>query len=103
MAAMTTEGSVAIKGVPVDIKPYFPYEEIAEGFNPGEGVNSAILNPFLFKGDPIGEFMYCRNYGMIRLRGKDSLPEKAFTEALMKIKAGTFLRVLWWFNRFDDK
>ncbi|MBS4536545.1 SAM-dependent methyltransferase [Clostridium sp. D2Q-14] len=87
-----------IKGEIIDIKPYFPCEEnIKDIFKKQE----AILIPF--NGDSIGEYLFINNVGVIQFHESEFLTSKKIESELEKIKAGDYIRVLWWFHRFDKK
>lgn len=87
-----------IKGEIVDIKPYFPCEERIEDHHKRQ--KSATI-PFSEKS--IGEYLFVRDSGVIQLRESEHLTGSEIELALERIQEGDYLRVLWWFHRFDKK
>ncbi len=77
-----------LKGDLVDIKPYFPVEE-----NLKEEVNKTEFL-FAFKEEVIGDYIYFNNSGVIKFDSNSNLSS---------ISEGDYVRVLWWFHRFDKK
>lgn len=76
------------KGELVDIKPYFSIEEVIEEAK--EPAQRFCIN---YQGDSIGEYMrYGKRMG-IQLNKTDT--------NIHHIQQGDYLRVLWWFDRFD--
>jgi len=73
----------------IDIKPYFPAEEVI--LKAEETNNRFILN---YKDNNIGEYTMFGNRSIIRLN-------KKALESVPLIKKGDYIRVLWWFHRFD--
>lgn len=100
-----------IKGELVDIKPYFPCEEVVEGYIskdekghiPKGNTDRAGFNPILFKENPIGEYLFINNNGTLQIRETEGLSANEIEKSLDQINAGDYIRVLWWFHRFDDK
>lgn len=92
-----------IKGKLADIKPFFPCEELAEGYVFREEQDKEAFTQFFYKGNPIGKYIFANNYGTIKFQESDSLSADEITDTLNKIKANDFLRIIWWFDRFDDK
>ncbi len=86
-----------------DIKPYFPCEEIAEGYESTGIRRRGSFEPIAFRGKPVGEYLFVSNCGMIQIRESEYLSAKEISDTLEKIHLGDFARVLWWFHRFDDK
>ena len=103
MIVKATEPAKVIKGDLVDIKPYFPCEEVAEGYKKEDDLQNETFIPFSFKGNPIGEYLFVNNYGMIKFQESESLSTNEITESIKKMRPGDFLRILWWFHKFDDK
>ena len=99
------DGTVAIQGDLIDIKPYFPCEEIVECKNSVHKDNliKESFKPITFKENPIGEYLFINNTGLIQIRETESLSGIEIEESLKKIKVGSYIRVIWWFHRFDDK
>ncbi|MGF7142010.1 excinuclease ABC A subunit [Anaerotaenia torta] len=87
----------------VDIKPYFPCEEKADGYDKGIVLREKDLEPLLFKGKPIGKFLSAHNGGVIQFQESENASADAITKSIKQIKEGAFLRVIWWFDRFDNK
>lgn len=95
--------SEKLMGDLVDLKPYFPCEEVAEGYKKEDNLRNECFTQIAFKDNPIGEYLFVNHDGRIQFRESENLTHHALTQAISKIKAGDFLRVLWWFHRFDDK
>ncbi len=87
----------------LDIKPYFPCEEKADGLDGQTVLNEKELSTLFFQGNPIGEFSNNHEGGVIHFRESANASADEISSSLKKIKEGTFLRVIWWFDRFDDK
>lgn len=87
----------------VDIKPYFPCEEKADGYDKGIVLREKDLEPLLFKGKTIGKFLSAHNGGVIQFQESENASADAITKSIKQIKEGAFLRVIWWFDRFDNK
>ncbi|MEW9123537.1 MAG: TrmO family methyltransferase, partial [Thermotaleaceae bacterium] len=80
----------------VDIKPYFPAEEVV--LEAEESEERFCLN---YAEHGIGEYTLYGNRTVIQL-DKDVLCEmKKNMERRRLIKKGDYIRVLWWFHRFD--
>ncbi|MBF4692105.1 TrmO family methyltransferase domain-containing protein [Fusibacter ferrireducens] len=92
----------------VDIKPYFPVEEVI--LEAKEPRNRFYLN---YSEDSIGEYVVQGRRTFIQL-GKNVLNEvengfkssddydiKSNTSPIQLIEKGDYLRVLWWFHRFE--
>jgi excinuclease ABC subunit A len=92
-----------IKGDLVDIKPYFPCEEIVEGYENNESIAKERFTPILFKKKPIGDYLFVNNCGLIQFRETEVLTVREIEKSLERIDIGDFIRVLWWFHKFDDK
>jgi excinuclease ABC A subunit len=73
----------------VDIKPYFPAEEVV--LEAKEPKNRFCLN---YADCIVGEYTVYSNRTMIQL-------DKSFINFGECIKEGDYIRVLWWFHRFD--
>lgn len=87
----------------VDIKPYFPCEEKVETFDKETLLSEKDFESLLFKGGPIGKYYSTYNGGIIQLKAENDASAEVVRKSLKNIKEGAFLRVLWWFDRFDDK
>lgn len=87
-----------IKGEIVDIKPYFPCEEKIENVHKKQ--KPAVIP---FNDNPIGEYLFINNSGVIQFRESEFLTSNEIESALEMIEEGDYLRVLWWFHRFDKK
>ncbi len=86
-----------IKGEIMDIKPYFPCEERLKDVYKKQ--KDAAIH---FNGNPIGEYLYVNNNGVIQLRESEYLTSHHIEAILEKIeKKGDYLRILWWFDRCD--
>lgn len=87
---------VKVSGQLVDIKPYFPAEEVV--LEAGEPKKRFCLN---YTDHVIGEYTMNGNRSVIQLH-KDVLVEmEASMELREFIKKGDYIRLLWWFHRFD--
>lgn len=87
----------------VDIKPYFPCEEIADGYNKDIIIQEKKFEPLSYKGKPIGSFFNVHDGGKIQFQESADTTTDEIVESIKYIKADSFLRILWWFDRFDDK
>jgi excinuclease ABC A subunit len=87
----------------IDIKPYFPCEEQVEGYDNSLRLQEKDLKPFSFPGSPIGKFLNAPDGGRIQLQESENAFAEETIFAITQIKEGTFLRILWWFDRFEDK
>ncbi len=85
-----------MEGQLVDIKPYFPAEEVI--LDAKESINRYFIN---YSNNIIGEYKFLENKTFIQLN-KDVLNELKNNIDLYEIpKKGDYIRVLWWFDRFD--
>ncbi|KAB3529427.1 ATP-binding cassette domain-containing protein [Alkaliphilus pronyensis] len=89
---------VNMKGEIIDIKPYFPCEERLENV-----YKNQIHTGIYFNGNPIGEYLFFSKSGVIQINESEYLPKYKIESVLEKIEKGDYLRVLWWFDRFDKK
>lgn len=87
----------------VDIKPYFPCEEKVAGYNKDKILQRKDFESFLFRGNPIGKYLNLHDGGMIKFQEVESDLTGEIAESIKYIETGAFLRVIWWFDRFDDK
>ncbi|SCY45829.1 TrmO family methyltransferase domain-containing protein [Alkaliphilus peptidifermentans] len=94
---MVVEGR-ALEGELVDIKPYFPCEERVH-----DSTEENIFDMIPFKGEHIGEYLFVNHRGLIQFYENEKLSGNKIKGTLEKIKTGDYIRVLWWFHRFDDK
>lgn len=79
----------------VDIKPYFPVEEVIL-----DAPSSAIRHLIDYRDSAVGEYLVNHNQGEIQLK-KAALDEIACKEdVLPSLKKGAYIRLLWWFDRF---
>ncbi|QUI22183.1 SAM-dependent methyltransferase [Vallitalea pronyensis] len=85
-----------LEGEIMDIKPYFPCEERLE--KPVKQLKDPAL---LFHGNPIGEYLYVNNKGIIQFSESESLTSLEIESTLEKVQEGDYLRLIWWFDRFD--
>jgi excinuclease ABC A subunit len=97
-----TEENVFI-GDLIDIKPYFPCEEQVEGYDKNLSLHEKGFKPLSFQGSPIGKFFNAPDDGRILLQESENAFAEEIIWAIKHIKEGTFLRILWWFDRFEDK
>ena len=82
----------------IDIKPYFPAEEVI--LKAEEPDNRFILN---YRKNNIGEYTMFGKKSIIRLDKKVLRDIKDTSERMRSIKKGDYIRVLWWFHRFDKE
>lgn len=87
----------------VDIKPYFPCEEKVDGYDKEIVLREKDFEPLFFKGNPIGKFFNAHGSGVIQFLESENASADAISKSIKHIKEGAFLRVIWWFDRFDDK
>ncbi|WP_432408954.1 TrmO family methyltransferase domain-containing protein [Wukongibacter sp. M2B1] len=87
-----------IKGEIIDIKPYFPCEEKVVDL-----LKKQKPATIPFNGNPIGEYLFIKNSGVIQFRESEHLTRGEIESTLGMIEEGDYLRVLWWFHRFDKK
>ncbi|MCT4620061.1 MAG: TrmO family methyltransferase [Marinisporobacter sp.] len=87
-----------MKGEIIDIKPYFPCEERIE-----EILKKQKPATIPFNGDIIGEYLFVNNKGVIQFHESEALTRNEIESALEMIEEGDYVRVLWWFHRFDKK
>ena len=85
-----------MKGEIVDIKPYFPCEERINDVYRKQ--KSAIIP---FDGNVIGKYLFINNSGVMQFHETGSLSSDEIESTLGMIKKGDYIRVLWWFHRFD--
>ncbi len=90
-------------GVLVDIKPYFPCEEKADNSDQCIVPRKEDFEPLLFNGNPVGKFLNVHNAGVIQFQESINVSADAITKLIKHIKEGFILKVIWWFDRFDDK
>jgi hypothetical protein len=57
----------------------------------------------MFRGEPIGKYFNSHDCGIIQFQESENLSAEAIAGAVRHIKEGAFLRVIWWFDRFDNK
>lgn len=91
-------------GTLIDIKPYFPCEDQilitngeAKDFNQHNKLQNELVL-IAFQKDPIGKFVRYDNLAVLKLN--DIAPE-TFLSMAKQVKSGDFLRLFWWFDRFD--
>ena len=87
----------------VDIKAYFPCEEKVDSHDKYKVLREKDLEPLLFKGKPVGKFFNSHDGGVIQFQESENASADAITKSIKHINEGAFLRVIWWFHRFDDK
>ncbi|MFP4698475.1 MAG: TrmO family methyltransferase [Eubacteriales bacterium] len=87
-----------LEGQLVDIKPYFPCEESIKDI-----VEENKFGIIPFKKNQIGEYLFVNNKGLIQIQETKELTGNEIKTSLEKIKIGDYIRVIWWFDRFDDK
>lgn len=81
---LVAEG-VDINGQLIDIKPYFPNEEVVLAAKSRDGMLVKYEN------DTVGEYRVSGHESFIQLNKKMS----------KKVENGDYLRIIWWFHRFD--
>ncbi|MCT4542896.1 MAG: TrmO family methyltransferase [Vallitalea sp.] len=89
---------INIKGEIVDIKPYFPCEERIQDTNI---IRKKAIIPF--KGNIIGNYVYINKKSVIRLQESKCLTNTEIKSFIELIDKGDYLRVLWWFHKYDKK
>lgn len=87
----------------VDIKPFFPCEEKVDGYDKNIIIQKKNFNPFLFRGNIVGKYLTLPDGGKIKFQESEDISEEEIIESIKCIEEGAFLRILWWFDRFDDK
>ncbi len=87
-----------IDGELLDIKPYFPCEERVIGTFQGQG-----FTKIPFRMNPIGEYLFINHRGVIQFRETEGLDKNEIEMSLKGVREGDYVRVLWWFHRFDKK
>lgn len=87
----------------VDIKPYFPCEEVAGERKQGDCLRKENLPSIRFHGNAVGEYLFANHRGMLQFQETEELSGREIELLLKQLKEGDILRVLWWFHRFDDK
>ncbi len=101
-----------LRGDLVDIKPYFPCEELTEGIESSKEAEEAeqtgqsqrvTLQSVCYRGDTIGEYIFANHSGRLQFRETDQMTGKEIDTLLEQLQKGDILRILWWFHRFDDK
>ncbi len=92
-----------IEGELVDIKPYFPCEEVVEPHQAQQARGQEPFAPLAFTGSPIGEYLFVQHQGRIQFQKTEGLHASQLSEAIGGVQPGDCLRILWWFHRFDDK
>ncbi|MDF1616556.1 TrmO family methyltransferase domain-containing protein [Petrocella sp. FN5] len=80
----------------VDIKPYFPVEEVI--LEAKESRNRFCLN---YKDYVIGTYLVYGKRTLIQLNKNLVEDIKRESNHIQRIKKGDYIRVLWWFDRFD--
>lgn len=97
------ESDNQLAGELIDMKPYFSCEEKADGYDKDQALREEDFEPLLFRGKPIEKFFYSHDGGIIQFQECENFSAEAITGTIKNIKEGAFLRVIWWFDRFDDK
>jgi excinuclease ABC A subunit len=106
-----------LQGDLVDIKPYFPCEEVAEVRNQEDGrkqkegglkqqeddLLKEKVQSVLFRGNVVGEYLFANHSGMLQFHETDERSGREIELLIKQLQEGDILRVLWWFHRFDDK
>ena len=82
---------IEFSGILIDIKPYFPGEEVIE--NCSDTDKRYLID---FRGESIGEYALIGGKQSIKLDEKNDI-------SAVEISEGDYIRVLWWFHRFDKK
>lgn len=81
----------------------FRFEEQPDGFDKEPVPGEEDLAPLIFRGEPIGKYYNSHDCGIIQIQESENLPAETIAGAVGHIKEGAFLRVIWLFDRFDDK
>lgn len=97
------ESDNQLKGELVDIKPYFPCEEKVDHYNKEIVLREEDFESLSFKGESIGKYFNAHDGGIIQFQKSENLSAEAIERVVKYIKEGAFLRIIWWFDRFDDK
>ena len=85
-----------LKGQLIDIKPYFPNEEvILDAKEP----NHHIL--VKYENSAVGEYMVQGHSSYIQMDGDSAGNADNEISIYNQINEGDYLRILWWFHRFD--
>lgn len=95
-AELTTFVKVKSLGQLVDIKPYYPSEEVV--LNAKEPKERFFLN---YLENIIGEYRMYDNRKVIQLKKEIFNDMKWNSDDGEFIKKGDYIRILWWFDRFD--
>jgi len=85
-----------MQGEIVDIKPYFPCEERIESIFKKQ--KSAMIP---FDGNVIGEYLFVNQSDVLQFYETGSLSNNQIESTLGMIEKGDYMRILWWFHRFD--
>jgi hypothetical protein len=62
-----------------------------------------LSNKIIGERQPIGKYYSTYNGGIIQLKAENDASAEVVRKSLKNIKESAFLRVLLWFDRFDDK
>ena len=91
-------------GTLIDIKPYFPCEDQilitndeSKNFNEHNRLqNESVL--IAFQNEPIGKFVRYDNLAVLKL---SNIASETFQSMAKQVNSGDYLRIFWWFDRFD--
>lgn len=89
-------GQDYLTGQLVDIKPYFPSEEVIP--NAPDKENKFIIN---YKNCSIGKYFLQGKKTVIQLDSEFIRKNPDSKKSLKGVKDGDFLRIMWYFHRFD--
>lgn len=93
---LVNHSNALIEGQLIDIKPYFPNEEVVlEAIQPPR----RILMPF--GGSTIGTYKVQGRTSYFQFEEANGGMKSELEEVLKSVKVGDYLRALWWFHRFD--
>lgn len=92
----TIGGGEKIKGQLVDIKPYYPNEEVIKGAK--QVSHRSLIN---YAGEIVGTYKIKGSINAIYFEAADFDHNDATQNFFNQVVEGDFLRVIWWFHRFD--
>ncbi|MCT4542730.1 MAG: TrmO family methyltransferase [Vallitalea sp.] len=87
-----------IQGEIIDIKPCLPCEDRVKAI-----IKKQQPVSIPFNGNFIGEYLFKNNTAIIQFHESKSLTSKEIQATLELIKKGDYVRILWYFHKFDKK
>jgi len=90
------ESDHVLDGQLIDIKPYFPNEEVILEAN--EARDPVLIK---YSNRLIGEYMIKGHSSYIEIEDEYFSNSSSYMSAISNINEGDYLRILWWFHRFD--